>query len=156
MFNAQLPSSMVTVSIFNFHFPISTPNFQFHARRLMLDARLRFSVSQFSISNVQFSISCSAVNAQLLSSISSFQLSIPSFQFSISCSTFDAQRSSSVSSFQISRCYLPVRKKRFCQFEFQDNNPLMYWAILSGPMFGLFLFVYQCLIIFKKANYNQG
>ena len=42
------------------------------------------------------------------------------------------------------------------QFEFQDNNPFMYWAILSGPMFGLYLFVYQCLIIFKKAKYNQG
>lgn len=38
------------------------------------------------------------------------------------------------------------------QLNLMDSNPLLYWGILSGPLFTLFAFIYNCMIIFKNAR----
>ncbi len=38
------------------------------------------------------------------------------------------------------------------QLNLMDSNPLLYWGIISGPLFALFALVYNCMIIFKDAR----
>ena len=38
------------------------------------------------------------------------------------------------------------------QLVIRDSNPLLYWGMLSGPLFAIFAFFYNCMIIFKNAR----
>lgn len=38
------------------------------------------------------------------------------------------------------------------QLVIRDSNPLLYWGTLSGPLFAIFAFFYNCMLIFKNAR----